>query len=127
VGTPCGTCEKFNLLQPDPLSFVHHRGLMPANELAVQLYELASEDVRVGTMDGAYLLRTLRVGDVVKLLDEYDDYFCDDLARRETLEKVLLIDRVFTDTRSEAEEARRESARRQSTRGRGGGGGATRG
>lgn len=104
TGTPCRRCPKFKL-------YPENYGLHPANDLAVDLYYKAAGDVRVGTMDGAHLLRTLSIQDVQVVLDEFDDEFPTDLHRQNVFEKILLIDHVARSVRAKDEEQQRKSQR----------------
>jgi hypothetical protein len=106
----CASCPKF-VLHPD--GWDRRRGLMPENELALDLYWKAQGDVRQGTMDGLYLLRTLTISDVEFVLNLYGDQFADTLDRQEMFEKILLIDRTMSEGRAKAEEEQREAARQQ--------------
>lgn len=98
--TPCKVCPKWKL-------FPENYGLDPANELAVEIYRMCREPQRVGTFAGAFLLRTVTVNGVLTMLDEFDDAFATSIDRRQTLIKVMAIDRVATEVQGGREEAMR--------------------
>lgn len=100
---PCHRCPKHKL-DPD------HFGLDPRNQLSVKLYLMAAAEQRVGTMAGAFLLRTLNVSDAIAVLDEYREQFPTWLHRQRTLESMLALDRVATRVISEKEELERKRA-----------------
>lgn len=101
--TPCERCPKY-LLYPDP----HWRGLEPKNSMAVELYNLAARDQRVG-MD-ATLIGTITAADANAVIDLYSEHLPHEHARRRTFEKMLVLDRTVTKTRSEIENKEREEA-----------------
>jgi hypothetical protein len=112
--TPCAKCPKSKLLD-DPRRF----GLLPENELIVHLYRMASSDQRVGTMAGAFLIRSLSLQDAITIVDQYQDRFPTYLQRRHATELLMMLDRVATEVRSKAEESERlriESAAKKPTR-----------
>ena len=103
VNPPCQKCPKWKLY-PD------NWGLDPRNELSVHLYRMASADHRVGTMSGAFLLRTTSIEDVRGVLDEYDRCFPTWLHRQRAFEAIMGINRVATQLRAEDEEVERKRA-----------------
>lgn len=80
----------------------------PANELAVRLYRIASEDQRIGLFGAAPLMRTLSIVAVRAILEEYDRHFVHWLDRQNHLEKIMLMDQVACEVRGKAEEAQRK-------------------
>ena len=114
VRTPCDICPK-NRLWPDdgskPLPG-STRGLHPDNELAVRLYYYARDVQRVGTFDGAPLMRTITLPGVQVILDEFAEYMPTWMARQNMLTKILILDEVATDVLFKDEESKREARRR---------------
>jgi hypothetical protein len=80
---------------------------------------MASSDQRVGTMAGAFLIRSLSLQDAITIVDQYQDRFPTYLQRRHATELLMMLDRVATEVRSKAEESERlriESAAKKPTR-----------
>ena len=88
-----------------------HRGLMPGNELAIQIYQFWHEDQRIGTFDCAPLMRTATIGAVSAILDEFDEYLPTWLHRQNMLKKLLIIDSAATNARNKKEESARAAQR----------------
>ncbi|MGE5607972.1 MAG: hypothetical protein ACM359_01850 [Bacillota bacterium] len=78
-------------------------GLHPKNRLALQMYVLASRDIRAG-MDGC-LIGTLTPSDAKAVLDLYVEHMPTPLARQRTFELMILLDQVITAKRAEKESA----------------------
>lgn len=104
ASTPCHVCPKHKL-------FPSNWGLNPANELAVEIYRHCEEEQRVGTFEGAALVRTITVSGLKLMLDEYEPFFAHWLDRHNTMKKVLAIDRVATQKRFDEEERVRAAQR----------------
>lgn len=106
--TPCHECPKM-LLFP---SNKRMPGLDPRNALAVHLYGLASRDDRCG--DSSILTNTLTIADAKVALDEYAIHFPTWLARQETLELMMTLNRVAVEVRGPLEEKARKDAMEKS-------------
>lgn len=97
--TPCEKCPKWAL-------YPGNYGIHPRNTLAVQLYNLASRDVRVG-MDGV-LIGTLAPVDAKSVIDLYCEHLPTTRSRQQTYELMVILDRVVTEKRSDKERILRE-------------------
>ena len=97
---PCQRCPKYKLY---PAGY----GLMPENQLAVELYNLSSRDRRVGLE--AVLIGTLSPADARAVIDIYEDRLPHAFARQRTFELMMVLDRVVTETRAKAEALQRKS------------------
>lgn len=114
VATPCRRCPK-HALYPD------NYGLHPNNELAVQIYRDVAEDQRIGTFTGAPLVRTLKPGTAIDAMEMlWSEYLPTEQSRREMMRKLLILDEVATDTRSDIEE-RNAATRRAAAKNEGDG------
>jgi len=83
-------------------------GLHQKNRLALQLYLLASHDIRAG-MDGC-LIGTLTPAGAKAVLDLYAEHMPTPLARQRTFELMILLDQVVTAKRAEKEAAASQAA-----------------
>lgn len=105
--TPCSTCPKYALWKDSAYPYL---GLHPKNLIYVTMYYLACGETRVGTMDGAYLLRTLNPERAIHVLNLYADYFPTIKHMQWAYETLWEIDRIVTDVRSTEENQKRKIA-----------------
>lgn len=110
VETPCDRCPKMKL-HPG-VTF----GLHPANVLAVRLYYQVARERRVGDMGGIYLLHTVTAEDAEAVLRVNEHEFGSWLARRNTFDKIMLIDELATARRNEMEKEERARVREEMER-----------
>lgn len=101
--TPCLSCPKYNLYPQSG-----NQGLHEKNTLAVQLYYMASRDIRVG-MDGI-LIGTMTTEAAYDAIDLYSEHMPTPLAKQQCFELMNILDQVATKTRGERESIEREQA-----------------
>lgn len=89
---PCGDCPKYQLY-PDNKRWP---GLHPGNDLAWELYRMIAVQRRAGSMGGLWLETMVTAEEISKTLDEHDYLFPHFLARRNTFEKMMIINKIAT-------------------------------